>query len=381
MTKINETKTGFSRRQVLKTTAAAGAVLAAPAIISKAALSSSGEVNVMMWSDYLPEEFKDKFTKETGIVVNHTGIGSNEEIINQMKATRGRGFDLVSPTNNRSLQWVELELLQPFDMNKIPTDRVTKSMLDVGTNEWNFGGAGSHWIPQLWGTEAVAWRTDKWTPEGGVPSYGDMWSDDMENKMMGRPHSMMLSAGLFMETNGMLAPDDMVRAYKTEDDMKEVWSKVTEFCISKKGNVKKFWNDADGQKNGLMQEDVVMGQSWDGPILAMMTEGKPVQYQAPKEGALAWVDGMALPVGAQNTEQAYALIEFSLRPENGGLTANLTGYNSAVIGADAHLSEASKNNFATAYPGDALDNLWPWPAEAPWYAALRNEFRDKFVAA
>ncbi len=232
MTKMNETKTGFSRRQVLKTSAAAGAVLAAPAIISKSALSSSGEVNVMMWSDYLPDQFKDAFTKETGITINHTGIGSNEEIINQMKATRGRGFDLCSPTNNRSLQWVELELLQPFDMNKVPTDRVTKSMLDVGTNEWNFGGNGSHWIPQLWGTEAIAWRTDKWTPEGGVPSYGDMWSDGMENKMMGRPHSMMLGAGLFMETNGMLAPNDMVRAYKSEADMKEVWSKVSEFCIS-----------------------------------------------------------------------------------------------------------------------------------------------------
>ena len=381
MTKSEKTTNGLSRRQILKTGAAAAAILAAPAIISKSALSSSGEVNVMMWSDYLPEEFKDAFKKETGIVVNHTGIGSNEEIINQMKATRGRGFDLCSPTNSRSFQWEHLELLQPFDMSKVPTGRVNQTMLAVGTNEWNFEGKGSHWLPQLWGTEAIAWRTDKWQPEGGVPSYGDLWSGDMENKMMGRPHSMMLGAGLFMETNGMLAPDDMRRAYKSEEDMVDVWTKVTKFCIDNKKNVKTFWNDADGQKNGLMQEDVIVGQTWDGPILKLMTEGKPVQYQAPKEGALVWVDGIAMPVGAKNIEQAYALIEFSLRPENGGLTANLTGYNSAVIGADAHLSDASKSNFATAYPGDALDNLWAWPAEPTWYASIRTEFRDKFVAA
>ncbi len=381
MTKFEKTTNGLSRRQIIKTGVAVGAVLAAPVIISKSALSSSGEVNVMMWSDYLPEEFKDAFKKETGIVVNHTGIGSNEEIINQMKATRGRGFDLCSPTNMRSQQWEHLELLQPFDMNKVPTDRLNQTMLSVGTNEWNFEGKGSHWLPQLWGTEAIAWRTDKWQPAGGMPSYGDLWSGDMENKMMGRPHSMMLGAGLFMETNGMLTPDDMRRAYKSEEDMIDVWTKVTKFCIDNKKNVKKFWNDADGQKNGLMQEDVIVGQTWDGPIMAMMTEGKPVKYQAPKEGALAWVDGMAMPVGAKNIEQAYALIEFSFRPENGGLTANLTGYNSAVIGADAHLSDASKNNFATAYPGDALDNLWAWPSEPTWYAAIRTEFRDKFVAA
>ncbi len=170
MTKFEKTTNGLSRRQIIKTGVAVGAVLAAPVIISKSALSSSGEVNVMMWSDYLPEEFKDAFKKETGIVVNHTGIGSNEEIINQMKATRGRGFDLCSPTNMRSQQWEHLELLQPFDMNKVPTDRLNQTMLSVGTNEWNFEGKGSHWLPQLWGTEAIAWRTDKWQPAGGMPS-------------------------------------------------------------------------------------------------------------------------------------------------------------------------------------------------------------------
>ncbi|WP_174233628.1 extracellular solute-binding protein [Kiloniella sp. EL199] len=374
-------KTTVSRRKVLKGAAIAGAsTLAAPAFI-KNALSSSGELNVMMWSDYLPEEFKEAFKKETGITINHTGIGSNEEIINKLRATRGRGFDVISPTNMRAQQWEPLNLLQPFDMNKVKIDRVNAAMAEVGETDWNFAGKGSHWLPQLWGTEAVAWRTDKWTPEGGVPSYGDLWKDGGENTMMGRPHSMMLGAGLYMETIGELAPGDMKRAYNSEDDMKDVWSKITKFCIDRKANVKKFWNDADGQKNGLMQEDVILGQTWDGPILALKGEGNPVQYQAPKEGALAWVDGLAMPKGAKNIDQIYAFLEFSFRPENGGLTANLTGYNSAVIGADAHLTEQSKKNFAEAYPGDALDNLFAWPAEPTWYAQLRTEFRDKFVAA
>ena len=27
-----------------------------------------------------------------------------------------------------------------------------------------FGGKGSHWLPMIWGTEGVAWRTDQWSP-------------------------------------------------------------------------------------------------------------------------------------------------------------------------------------------------------------------------
>jgi len=76
---IKTTKAGLSRRSFAKGAATAGvAVLAAPAYI-KSARSSSGEVNILMWSDYLPPAFIEAFTGETGIAVNYTGIGSNEE--------------------------------------------------------------------------------------------------------------------------------------------------------------------------------------------------------------------------------------------------------------------------------------------------------------
>ena len=370
----------LSRRRFMGSAAVAGAALAAPGFVRKAN-ASSGEVNVMMWSDYLPDAFKDAFKAETGITINHTPIGSNEEIINNMRTSRGRGFDLVSPTNMRSPQWDPLGLLQPFDMNRVNLSTLNAALVKIGDDEWNFAGKGSHWLPQLWGTEAIAWRTDMWQPKDGAPSFGDLWSDEMSGKMMGRPHSMMLGAGLYMETIGALEPGAMKAAYASEEAMRPIWQKVTDWCIARKSHVKKFWNDADGQKTGLLNEGVVIGQTWDGPILAMKADGSPVQYQAPKEGALAWVDGLAIPVGAENMDEIYAFLEFSFRPEKGGMTANLTGYNSCVIGADAHLTEVSKKNFAEAYPGPALDNLWAWPREPAWYAGVRTEYVDRFQAA
>ena len=75
---------GVSRRQFVKGVAAAGATaVAGPWVISSSALASSGELNVLMWSDYLPDGWKEEFESSTGIKLNHTGIGSNEEIINQ----------------------------------------------------------------------------------------------------------------------------------------------------------------------------------------------------------------------------------------------------------------------------------------------------------
>ena len=113
-----------SRRTVLKASAAAIGAVAAPAIVSPRVLASSGEVNILMWSDYLPASFVDSFTGKTGIKINFTGIGSNEEILNKLKATKGQGFDIASPTLDRAPLWAELDLLQPFDMTKVPIDKV-----------------------------------------------------------------------------------------------------------------------------------------------------------------------------------------------------------------------------------------------------------------
>ena len=371
----------FTRRTILKGAAAGVALAAGPFVIARQALSSSGEIDILMWSDYLPPDFIAEFERSSGIKVNHTGIGSNEEIIDKMKAAKGRGFDIISPTNVRALQWYPLALVQPFDMSRVDTSTVNPAMLKIGEVEWNFDGKGVHWLPHIWGTEAIAWRTDKWSPEGGIPSFGDIWAKENAGKTMGRPHSMMLGAGLHMEAAGLMNPGSVWKAYGNEEKMRPVWEEITTFCIERKGNIKLFWNDADTQKNGLLTEGVIVGQTWDGPPLALKTQGEPVTYQAPKEGALAWVDGMSLPIGAKNIDQIYEFLKFTFKPESAGKAIDKHGYNSAVVGADAFASAQYKKNFAEAYPGDALANLNPWPSEPPWYAEVRTEYRDKFVNA
>ncbi|KIC21137.1 extracellular solute-binding protein [Leisingera sp. ANG-Vp] len=371
-------KTSISRRTVLKS--ASAAALAAP-LYTKSALASSGEINIMMWSGYMSEDFVSGFENETGIKINYTSTGSNEEMINKMKATKGQGFDLITPTNNRSLQWEPLDVLQPFDLSRVNTAAVNPAMLKVGETAWNFGGKGSHWLPHMWGTEGIAYRADKWLPEGDAPSYGDVWSEENAGKTMGRAHSMMLGAGLYMERIGEMEAGSVWAAYEDEATMRQVWGQITDWCIARKDRIKLIWNDADTQKNGLLNDGVVVGQTWDGPPLALKTAGEPVHYQAPVEGAMAWVDGLVLPAGAKNVDQAYAFIDYAYRKEIAGKEINFHGYNSPVLGADAYAGDSYKKNFAEAYPGNALANLNAWPAEAPWYADVRTEFVNKFKSA
>ncbi len=373
---------GFSRRTVLRSAAAAGTFAAiGPYLLTDEAKAASGELKVLIWTGYIPQTVRDKFEADTGVSIKVTNYGSNEELLNKLKATKGRGFDLISPTLNREPQWNPLGLLQPWDMNKVPTDKVVAGLLKGSTDAWTWSDGKNYHLPYVWGTEAMAWRTDMWSREYKDLSYGDLWMPEMKGKVQGRPHSMMAGIGLYLDRSGKLPSNRMLDAYKDEDNMRRIWGEITKFAVEHKPWIKQFWNDHNTQKSGFMQNGVVIGQTWDGPAMELKKEGKPVTYMAPQEGAFTWLDGLSIPIGARNLDAIYEFVKVAYTPEVGGMLGNETGYNPVAIGSSDHLSAESKKAFEEAYPGDALDKLWWWPAEPVWYAAARAEFRDKFVAA
>jgi spermidine/putrescine transport system substrate-binding protein len=236
-------------------------------------------------------------------------------------------------------------------------------------------------LPYDWGTEAMTWNTDELSFKYGELSYGTMWEPEFVQKVTCRPHSVFIGAGLYLDAIGKVPSDRMFDTYKTEEKMRKVYDEIFKFLVAHKKNIKMFWNNAQDHQLAFLQNGCVIGQTWDGPILTLKKEGKPVSYMAPKEGAMTWVDSMAIVKNAENVEQAYAWINWAYTPEAGAIMAKSTGYNSVVIGAADLLDDATKKGFAEAYPGDALENLWWYVSEEPWFVPARTEYRDKFQAA
>ena len=381
-----------NRRRVLKALAATSIAATGPWVISSSVLAAAGEVHILMWPAYLPPGFLRSFTEKTQIKVNVITIDSNQKIIAKMKASEGRGTDICSPTNLHSPDWETLGVLQPFDYSRIGNiNNLNPVLLKIGDDEWNFGGDGSHWLPHVWRSEGIAWRTDRYTPPGPgeVPSYGDLWQPEVRGQTVMRPHSGMLGAGLFMARDGQLEPGAMRKAYDNEATMRRIWEEVLAFCVRNKAKSPLFWQDADEQRSALLSDTVLLGQAWESPSIAMLNEGKAIQYRAPFEGALTWVDGMALSKHAADLDAVYAFLDFCFEPESAGMPIDGGedpawgghGYNSAILGADKHASAHYRQVFESVYPGDALEKLWPWPKESQWHVRVRTEYRNKFVNA
>lgn len=372
---------GLNRRLLLKSAAAVGAVGLAAPMFSKNAFSSSGELNLLMWSDEFPDPVIPNFEAKTGIKVNQTPFSQNEEQINKLQATGGEGFDLCQPTRNRAPQYKDLQVLAPFDTNKITNSgNVIPSFLESAASLWTWED-GLYYVPHVWGTEALSYRTDLYPGDVTKLSYGSLWDESVKGHTQGRGHSFLLGIGLWWDGTGKMPSNRMQDGYKDEESFKKLWDPILAFAIENKAFVKQFWDSADNTKSGLMENDVWIGQTWDGPVLSLKKEGKPVNYTAPSEGAIAWLDGLSLMKAAKNTDQVYEFINYLLTPEVSGQLAEGSGYNPVVTGADAFTSEVYKKNFQDAFPGDALSKVWHWPAEPGWYAEIRSQYVQQFQAA
>ncbi len=79
-------------------------------------------LKLLTWKGYAPKELVEKFEKQTGIKVEVT-YSNNEEMIAKLRATRGGGFDLIQPSQDRiaSVQ-AKYHIYQPLDYSKIKTE-------------------------------------------------------------------------------------------------------------------------------------------------------------------------------------------------------------------------------------------------------------------
>ena len=379
--------TTFSRRSILKATALTGAAVAAPAVLRASdALASSGTVNVFAWGDYIQDNQIKYFEDKTGITVNLSTYGSNDEAENKLRAAGGKGFDVIFPSVTNRSNYEDSAApggiwLAPIDESRLALDKVVPSMLRDSIKLGAVWRGKRYLIPFDWGTEAITFDHAKWQMSDAEVSFGSLWVPEAKGAAAFRQKSVIMGVGLYLDSIGELKSDRMLDVYKTEEDARRVWDGCTKFIIEHKDNIAAFWNNATEATAAFNDAGATIGQTWDTTGLLLSRDNADYRYRMPKEGGITWMDGVGLTSGAENVEQAYAFINTLLEPEMGGMLSKNTGYNSSVIGAAGFAGEEYSKQFAQVYNEESLANLWWWQADTPWFAPLRQEYVEKITNA
>ena len=85
--------------------------------IATAADSKSNELYFYNWSEYIPNDVLEQFTKETGIKVIYSTYESNETMYAKLK-TYDKGYDLIVPSTYYVSKMSKEGMLQKIDKSK-----------------------------------------------------------------------------------------------------------------------------------------------------------------------------------------------------------------------------------------------------------------------
>lgn len=84
--------------------------------------------------------------------------------------------------------------------------------------------------------------------------------------------------------------------------------------------------NSDFPANPYMAGETSLGMLWNGSAYQARQDGAPIDIIWPKDGAIFWMDSLAIPKNAKHVEAAHKMIDFLLRPENAAKLSVMIGY-------------------------------------------------------
>ncbi len=255
----------------------------------------SGELNLFIWSEYMPDKILKQFEEETGVKVNYNVYSSNEEMLAKISAGAA-GYDLSVASD----YMVEIMKKQNL-LEKVDKENITHfDHLDPEFLNQEFDPDNEYSIPYMWGNVVIAINED--TVKKEVTSFEDLWDSEFKNSLVVLDDQrILIGIGNKLQGESMNATDP------------KVIQKSKELLMDLLPNIKAF--DSDSPKTMLVNGEAKAGIVWGAEAYLAEKENPSIKTVLPNEGSNIWMDNFVIPVGAPNKKNAEAFIDFILKPE------------------------------------------------------------------
>lgn len=336
----------------------------------KAAGDGEKVVNIYNWSDYIDEDTIPNFEKETGIKVRYDVFDSNEVVEAKLLAGNS-GYDVVVPSASFLERQIKAGVFQPIDKSKLKNygnldedilERVAKH--DPG-NE--------HAVPYMWGTTGFGYNVaqiEKAMPDAPTDSLKMLMDPDTVKHFQSCGVTFLDDpAEVFAMTRNYLGLDPNS---DDEGDLK----KAEEHLMKIRPYIRYFHSSR--QIDDLANGEICLAMGYSGDMFiardraAEADNGVEIEYVIPEEGTIIWFDMMAIPADAPHPNNAYAFIDYILRPETAAAISNYVFYANPNK-ASLDLVDDEVKNDPAIYPTDEVkERLFPDLADPPAYTRLEN---------
>lgn len=296
-------------------------------------------VNVYLVGGEVPQSLIWAFQKETGIKVNLSTYESNEAMYAKLHANRKHIYDVILPSSYFVERLKHYGMLTRLDLSKIPNIKNVDPFFASKPYDPNY----QYQVPLVWGVTGIFYN-QRW-----IKHPPHTWQDLWDPKYLGQ----------------LLLVDDMRDVFSislislgynpNDPDPKHI-EEAYQHLLQLRPNIKLFASNVT--KSLMIDEDVLIGTAWNGDIVKTQIENPNIRFVYPKEGALLWVDCLAIPEGAPHLDEAYQFIDFLLQAQSGVDIILKEGYTTANLASQQLLPATIRDN-PTVFPAkDTLSNSY-----------------------
>jgi len=299
-------------------------------------------VNVYNWSDYVDPKTLEAFTKETGIKVIYDTYDSDEILETKLLAGK-TGYDVVVPGAHFLQREIKAGVLAKLDKSKLKNLGNLWDEIEKRRDVYDPGAQYS--VPYMWGTTAIGINVAKVKER-----LGDVPLDSWDFLLKPENAAKLKDCGIqILDSPAQILPNILNYAglkpnSRDEGDI----NKAIAILKGIRPNIQKFHSSE--YIGSLANGDICVAVGYSGDVLQAKRRaeesksGAKIAYIIPKEGALMWFDGMAIPADAPHVDEAHAFIDFMQRPEIAAKNSNYVSYANGNKASQASLDEAVRND-------------------------------------
>jgi len=349
------------------------ALCALLALVGPAVPQSANErtVNFYNWSDYIDPSVLEDFTRESGITVKYDTFDSNEMLETRLLAGR-TGYDVVVPTAYFLERQIKAGVFQKLDKSKLPN--LANVWDDIARRLAAYDPGNEHAVNYMWGTTGIGFNVKKVREVLGADGRIDSWDIIFKPEMLAKfkdcgVHVIDAADEVFAATLSYLQLDPNTQAPADLEKAAELLTKLRPY-------VRKFHSSE--YLNALASGEICLALGYSGDVKQAQkraTEAKngvEIGYAIPKEGAQLWFDNLAIPKDAKNAAEAYALINYLLKPEVAAKNSNFVSYANGNAASQALIDKAILRDKGI-YPDEAtMKGLYTITTHDPKTQRLMN---------
>ncbi|PJG83428.1 extracellular solute-binding protein [Caviibacterium pharyngocola] len=327
------------------------------------AYAEESTVYLYTWSEYVPDGLLDDFTKQTGIKVIVSSLESNETMYAKLKTLGADGgYDVIAPTSYYVAKMAREGMLKELDHSKLPVI----SELDPNMLDRPFDKGNKYSLPQLFGATGIAYNTETQDPTH-FQSWADLWKPEFAGKlqMLDDPRELFNIALLKMGQDP-----------NTQDP--QVLQQAYDELLKLRPNILAF--NSDNPSNAFISGETDIGLLWNGSVRIAKNEGAKIDMVYPKEGTPLWIDNLAIPVTAKNTEAAHKLINYLLSADVAEKLTLSIGYPTSNMEALKRLPKSLTEDRAVFFSQDLIDRS-PWQLDVGEAVDLYEKYYQQLKAS